>query len=173
MLIQMPILFAMFRLVPTLFELRQESFLWADDLSSFDAILEWSAQIPILSSIYGNHMSLFTLLMAASTLAYTMLNMNQMSTAQQPGMPNMKVIMYLFPVMMIFFFNNYSSGLSYYYFLSSLLSMGVMLAIKKYFIDEEKLLSQIQDNKKKPTKKSKFQQRLEEMQRQQGKKGKK
>jgi len=170
MLIQMPILFAMFRLVPTLLELRQEAFLWADDLSSFDAIATWSAEIPILSGIYGNHISLFTLLMAASTMAYTMINMNQMSASQQPGMPNMKVIMYLFPIMMIFFFNNYSSGLSYYYFLSSLLSMGVMLAIKKYFIDEGKLMTQIQDNKKKPKKKSRFQQKMEEMQRQQNQK---
>ncbi len=168
MLIQMPILFAMFRLVPTLTELRQESFLWAEDMSSYDQIISWSAHIPLLSDFYGNHVSLFTLLMAGATLVYTLMNMNQ--TPTQPGMPNMKVIMYLFPVMMIFFFNKYAAGLSYYYFLSSLLSMGVMLVIKNYFIDEEKLMAQIQENKKKPKKKSRFQQRMEEMQRQQAKK---
>lgn len=172
MLIQMPILFAMFRLVPTLVELRQESFLWADDLSSFDAIFSWNQHIPILSDFYGNHVSLFTLLMAGATLAYTRVNMTQM-TPTQPGMPNMKFIMYLFPIMMIFFFNRYSAGLSYYYFLSSVLSMAVMFIIKKYFIDEDKLLKQLQENKKKPKKKSRFQQRLEDMQRQQAQRNKK
>ena len=166
MLIQMPILFAMFRLVPTLLDLRQESFLWADDLSSYDAIVEWSGHITLLSDFYGNHVSLFTLLMAGATLGYTLVNMNQVNPTQ-PGMPNMKFIMYLFPIMMIFFFNKYSSGLSYYYFLSSLFSMGVMFIIKRYFIDEAKLRAKLDENKKKPKKKSRFQQRLEEMQKQQ------
>ena len=163
MLIQMPILFAMFRLIPSLFDIRQQSFLWADDLSAYDSILDLSFNIPL----YGDHVSLFTLLMAGSTLAYTMMSSGQMAQQQQPGMPNMKVIMYIFPIMMIFFFNSYSSGLSFYYFLSSLFSIAIMWGIKKYFIDENKLRAQIEENKRKPKKKSRFQQRLEEMQRQQ------
>ena len=162
MLIQMPILFAMFRLVPSLIEIRQKPFLWAEDLSVFDSIAQLGFEIPF----YGDHISLFTLLMAGATLGYTMINTGNMAP-QQEGMPNMKYIMYFFPIMMIFFFNSYSSGLTYYYFISSLLSMGVMLGIKKYLIDDDKLKAQIAENKKKPRKKSKFAQRLEEMQKQQ------
>lgn len=162
MLIQMPILFAMFRLIPSLFDIRQSPFLWADDLSAYDSILDLGFNIPL----YGDHVSLFTLLMAGSTLAYTIMSSSQM-TQQQPGMPNMKIIMYIFPIMMIFFFNSYSSGLSFYYFLSSLFSILIMWGIKKYFIDENKLRAQIETNKQKPRKKSRFQQRLEEIQRQQ------
>lgn len=169
MLIQMPILFAMFRFIPSIFDLRQSSFLWADDLSAYDAVATLGFEIPF----YGDHVSLFTLLMAGSTLAYTTLNSGQMASGG-PGMPNMKFMMYLFPIMMIFFFNSYSSGLSYYYFLSNLMSMGIMLIIKNRFIDEDKIRQQLQANKKKPKKKSKFQKRLEEMQKQQrAKKGRK
>lgn len=172
MLIQMPILYAMFRFFPASIELRQESFLWADDLSSYDAILTWDAQIPLLSSIYGNHMSLFTLLMAISTILYTRINSSQMPTGGA-GMPNMKLMMYIFPVMMLFIFNKFSAGLSYYYFTANVISMLQMLVIKKYIIDEDKIHAQIQANKAKPKKKSNFQKRLEEMQRQQEKKRRK
>jgi YidC/Oxa1 family membrane protein insertase len=161
MLIQMPILFAMFRFIPSVFEIRQKSFLWSEDLSAYDSVANLGFEIPF----YGEHVSLFTLLMAASTLAYTLVNSNQMTP--QAGMPNMKFMLYLFPIMMIFFFNNYSSGLSYYYLLGNLMSMGIMFAIKKYFIDENKIRLALDENKKKPKKKSRFQERLEDMQRQQ------
>lgn len=165
-LIQMPILIAVFRFFPAAFELRQKGFLWAEDLSSYDSILDFGVYIwP-----YGDHISLFTLLMAVATLIYTHLNSGQMQQPSQPGMPNMKVIMYLMPVMMIFFFNNYSSGLSYYYFISTLVSILLMLMIKYFFVDEEKLKLKMADRKASSTskkgdkKKSKFQERLEQMQ---------
>ena len=169
MLIQMPILLAVFRFFPAAFELRQKSFLWAEDLSSFDSILDLGFHIPI----YGDHISLFTLLMAGTTLAYTYMNSGNMQQPQQPGMPDMRIIMYIFPFMMIFFFNNYSAGLSYYYFISTLLSIVMMLLIKYFFVNEEKLKVKMAERKAnnaanpKAKKKSKFQERLEEMQRQQ------
>jgi YidC/Oxa1 family membrane protein insertase len=169
MLIQMPILLAVFRFFPAAFELRQKSFLWAEDLSSFDSILDFGFHIPI----YGDHISLFTLLMAGTTLAYTYMNSGNMQQPQQPGMPDMRIIMYIFPFMMIFFFNNYSAGLSYYYFISTLLSIVMMLLIKYFFVNEEKLKVKMAERKAnnaanpKAKKKSKFQERLEEMQRQQ------
>ncbi len=157
MLVQMPILYAMFRFFPASIELRQQSFLWADDLSAFDSI----AQLPFDIPFYGSHVSLFTVLMAASTFFYTRMNSAQMPAAQ-PGMPNMKMIMNIFPLMMLFFFNNFASGLSYYYLLANVFSIGQMFVIKNLIIDEDKLHAQIQDNKKKPKKKSNFQKRLEE-----------
>ena len=166
MLIQLPILYAMFRFFPASIELRQKSFLWADDLSSYDSIFQWTAEIPFISSVYGNHISLFTLLMALSTLIYTLMNSSQMPT--QPGLPNMKIIMVLFPIMMLFFFNKFASGLSYYYLLANMFSMGQMYVIKNYVIDQEKIKKQIAANKKKPTKKSRFQKRLEEVAKQRG-----
>jgi len=167
MLIQMPILLAVFRFFPATFDLRQKSFLWAEDLSSYDSIYDLGFNIwP-----YGDHVSLFTLLMAGTTLVYTKFNSGQMQQPQQPGMPNMKYIMYFFPFMMIFFFNNYSSGLSYYYFISTLSSILIMVLIKKFFVDEEKLKLKManrkataQANPKKKKGKSKFQERLEQMQ---------
>lgn len=167
MLIQMPILLAVFRFFPSTFGLRQQSFLWAEDLSSFDSI----ATLPFNIPVYGDHVSLFTLLMAVTTLIYTHINSSNMSAQQQPGMPNMKIIMYFFPIMMIFFFNNYSSGLSYYYFISTLMSIAIMLIIKKFFVDEEKIKAKMAARKAaaasggtKGGGKSKFQQRLEKMQ---------
>ncbi len=166
MLIQMPILLAVFRFFPATFDLRQKSFLWAEDLSSYDSIYDFGFNI----WLYGDHISLFTLLMAGTTLVYTHINSGNMQQPQQPGMPNMKVIMYIFPVMMIFFFNNYSSGLSYYYFISTLMSILIMIAIKQFFVDEEKLKEKmakrkaaVASNPGKKTK-SKFQERLEQMQ---------
>jgi YidC/Oxa1 family membrane protein insertase len=169
MLIQMPILLAVFRFFPAAFELRQQGFLWANDLSSFDSILDFGFHIPV----YGDHISLFTLLMAGTTLAYTYMNSGNMQQPQQPGMPDMRIIMYIFPFMMIFFFNNYSAGLSYYYFISTLLSIVMMLLIKYFFVNEDKLKAKMAERKAnnaanpKVKKKSKFQERLEEMQRQQ------
>lgn len=166
MLIQMPILFAAFRFFPSSMDLRQESFLWAEDLSAYDAIVTWDTYIPLLSDIYGNHVSLFTLLMCVSTIFYTKMNSGQMQ-AGQPGMPNMKVIMYIFPVMMLFFFNKFASGLSLYYLCGNVMNMGLMWMVKKYFIDEGKLQAQMASKSKKPQKQSKFQQRLGEMAKQQ------
>lgn len=163
MLIQMPILYAMFRFFPSSIELRQESFLWADDLSGYDSVLDLGFNIPM----YGDHISLFTLLMAISTWLYTRMNSSQMPTANQPGMPNMKIIMNFFPFMMILFFNNFSSALSYYYLIANLTSIGQMYLIKRYFIDENKLRAKIEENKKKPKKQSKFAARLAEIQKQQ------
>jgi len=166
MLIQMPILLAVFRFFPSTFSLRQESFLWAEDLSSFDSIYDFGFNV----WMYGDHISLFTLLMAGTTLVYTHINSGNMQTPQQPGMPNMKIIMYFFPIMMIFFFNNYSSGLSYYYFISTLISILIMIMIKKFFVDEEKLKLKMANRKEaasaspKKKGKSKFQERLEQMQ---------
>jgi YidC/Oxa1 family membrane protein insertase len=167
MVVQMPILYAMFRFFPASIELRQQPFLWADDLSSFDSI----ASLPFSIPFYGDHVSLFTLLMAVSTIFYTQMNSSQMP-ANQPGMPNMKTLMYLFPVMMLFFFNSFASGLSYYYLLANLLSIGQMIVIKKYIIDDDKLLATIQENQKKPIKKSNFQKRLEDAAKQRGYKSK-
>jgi YidC/Oxa1 family membrane protein insertase len=161
MLLQMPVLYAMFRFFPSSIELRQQSFLWADDLSSYDSI----AQLPFHIPAYGSHVSLFTLLMAASTIVYTLVNSKHMP--QQQGMPNMKVMMYLFPVMMLFFMNSLPAGLSYYYFLANLISILQMTVITKWFLDEDKLRAQLLANMKKPRKKSKWQQRMEEIQKQQ------
>lgn len=164
MLIQMPILFAIFRLFPAELSLRQQGFLWAEDLSTYDSIANLGFEIPF----YGDHISLFTLLMAGTTLLYTHYNSSNMQQPTMEGMPNMKYIMYFFPFMMIFFFNSYSSGLSYYYFISTLMTIGIMFAIKKFMLDEEKIHAKVEANRANPAKKkgkSKFQQRLEEAQR--------
>lgn len=160
MLLQMPILIAMFRFFPASIELRQESFLWATDLSTYDSILELPFSIPF----YGAHVSLFTLLMTLINLAYTKINSEMtQSTSQMPGMKGM---MYMMPVMFLFFFNNYASGLSYYYFISTLITVGQTLLIRR-FVDEKKILQRLHANQKKPVKKSKFAQRLEDMSKQQ------
>lgn len=166
MVIQMPILYAMFRFFPSSIQLRHEPFLWADDLSAYDSI----ASLPFNIPFYGDHVSLFTILMCISTLIYTVYNSSNMPTQSQPGMPNMKVIMYIFPFMMLFFFNGFASGLSYYYFLANVISILQMLLIKKFFIDEDKIKLQIAKNKKKKGKqgKSKFQKKLEDMAKQRG-----
>ncbi len=169
MLIQMPILIAMFRFFPASIQLRQESFLWADDLSSYDSIYDFPAGIDI--PFYGDHISLFTVLMAISLAFYTKMNssMTMGAAAEGPMAAQMKIMTYLMPVMMLFFFNNYSSGLSYYYFLANLISMGQTLLIRKVFINEDSIRAKIEKNKKRPAakKKSGFQKRLEEMTKQQ------
>lgn len=170
MLIQMPILFAIFRLFPSAIELRQTRFLWAEDLSTFDSPIQFGFHIPL----YGDHVSILTLLMAGTTLIYTHYNSSNMQQPTQEGMPNMKYIMYFFPIMMIFFFNSYASGLSYYYFISTLMTILIMFAIKRFMIDDEKILAKIEltraSGKKKG--KSRFQERLEEAQRIQQEKAK-
>jgi YidC/Oxa1 family membrane protein insertase len=161
MLVQFPILIAMFRFFPASMDLRQSSFLWADDLSAFDSIYDLGFNIPM----YGDHISLFTLLMTVSTLIYTHMN-SQMTTNQMPGM---KWMMYLMPIMFLGFFNNYASALSYYYFLANVFTFSQMYFMRK-FVDDNALLAQIEANKKKPSKKkSKFQKKLEEMQKNQEK----
>lgn len=164
MVFQFPILVAMFYFFPASIELRQESFLWATDLASYDSIVSWDAHIPILSNIYGNHVSLFTLLMSIVNVFYTRINSEM--TAGTNQMPGMKTMMYMMPIMFLFFFNNYSAGLSYYYFLSTLITVGQTFLMRR-FIDEEALLAKLEANKKKPAKKSKFTERLEKMQKQQ------
>ncbi|MBQ3247134.1 MAG: membrane protein insertase YidC [Alistipes sp.] len=164
MLIQMPILIAMFRFFPASIELRGQSFLWADDLSSYDSVLNLPFNIPF----YGDHVSLFCLLMAVALFIFSYINYNQ-SSASQPQMVGMKFMMvYMMPLMMIFWFNDYSSGLNYYYFLSSLLSMAQTFLIRT-MVDDNKVHAMIQANAKKNTqgKKSRFQQRYEELMHQQ------
>lgn len=160
MLLQFPILIAMFFFFPTSIELRQESFLWAHDLSTYDSILDLPFTIPF----YGDHVSLFCLLMTITTIISTRLN--QQATSAQ-GMPGMKTMMYMMPVMFLFILNNYSSGLSYYYFLANVITIGQTYIIRS-FIDEEKIRAKLQVNKKKPVTKSKFQKRLEDMAKQRG-----
>ncbi len=156
MLLQMPILIALFRFFPSSIELRQQSFLWAEDLSSYDSIMDLPFNIPF----YGDHVSLFTLLMSISTIIYTHLNMS-MTGSQGTQMPGMKTMMYLMPIMFLGLFNGYASGLSYYYFLANVITF-VQMYIFRLSIDEDKLRSKIEANKKKPIKKSGFQKRLEE-----------
>ena len=162
MLLQLPILIAMVRFFPSSFELRQEGFLWADDLSSYDSILSLPFEIPF----YGDHVSLFTLLMAITLIFTTQINSAQMSGSQQ--MPGMKFFTtYFMPVMLLFIFNNFSSGLSYYFLLSNVITLGQTLIIRN-FVDDEEIHKKLKENKKKPAKKSKWQQRLEEAQKKRG-----
>ena len=156
-LLQMPVFFALFTFFPVAFSLRQKPFLWADDLSSYDAVVDLPFNIPF----YGDHISLFPILASVAIFFYTRMTTGQQSMPQQPGMPNMKVIMYLMPLMMLFFFNNYASGLSLYYFVSNLLTIILMLVIKNYIIDDDKILLQIEENKKKPKKVGGFSARLQ------------
>jgi YidC/Oxa1 family membrane protein insertase len=159
MLLQMPILFAMFRFFPVSIELRQEHFLWATDLSTYDSILTLPFKIPI----YGDHVSLWTLLMTASTL----LTMKMTGSSPGQDQPGMKLMMYMMPVMFMVMLNNFSSGLTYYYFLANILTY-LQNIISKRFIDEKKVLATLEENKKKPLKKSKWQQRLEDAAKQRG-----
>jgi len=160
MLLQFPILIAMFFFFPTSIELRQESFLWATDLSTYDSILNLPFEIPY----YGAHVSLFCLLMTITTIVSTSMNQQAMSSNSMPGM---KTMMYLMPVMFLFILNSYSSGLSYYYFLANVITIGQTYLIR-YFVDEDKIHLQLQANKKKPVQKSNFQKRLEDLAKQRG-----
>ena len=157
-LLQMPIFFALFTFFPVAFSLRQKSFLWADDLSSYDSILDLGFYIPL----YGDHISLFPILASVAIFFYTkMTTGQQMMSPSQTGGVNMKVIMYMMPIMMLFFFNNYASGLSLYYFISNVLTIILMLVIKNFIIDDQKVLSEIEENKKKPLKVGGFRARLQ------------
>jgi YidC/Oxa1 family membrane protein insertase len=159
MLLQMPILFAMFRFFPVSIELRQEHFLWATDLSTYDSIL----QLPFTIPMYGNHVSLFTLLMTASTL----LTMKMTGSSPGSDQPGMKLMMYMMPVMFMLILNNFSSGLTYYYFLANMLTYGQNM-LSKRFINADAVLATLEENKKKPIKKSKWQARLEAAAKQRG-----
>jgi len=166
MLFQMPILFAMFSFFPSSIELRHQSFLWAHDLSTYDVLFQWSGNIPLVTKYFGNHVSLFCLLMTITNLIYTYINnQTQASTTQMPGM---KAMSYMMPVMFLFMFNQYSAGLSLYFFVSTLITILQTYAFR-WFTDEEKLLAQLNENKKKPVKKSGFAARLEQMQKDQEK----
>lgn len=162
MLLQFPILWAMFRFFPASIELRQKSFLWADDLSAYDSIWDFGVNIPL----FGDHLSLFALLMAVSMFLYSKMTSSQMSN--DPQMASMKFMsVWLMPIMMLFICNNLSSGLSYYYFISNLLTMLQTFIIKKWVVKPEKILAQVEASKGKPLPKSKWQQRLEEAQKMQ------
>tara|TARA_B100001057_G_scaffold193867_2_gene194698 strand:+ start:2756 stop:4567 length:1812 start_codon:yes stop_codon:yes gene_type:complete len=156
-LIQLPIFYALFTFFPVAFELRQKSFLWAEDLSSYDSIFELPFSIPF----YGDHVSLFPILASAAIFVYTLMTTGQQTMPQQEGMPNMKFIIYMMPLMMLFFFNNYASGLSLYYFVSNTLTIVLMLVIKNFIIKEDRIRAQIAENKKKPRKKGGFSERLQ------------
>ncbi|APY09769.1 membrane protein insertase YidC [Seonamhaeicola sp. S2-3] len=164
-LIQLPVFYALFQFFPSAFQLRQESFLWAEDLSSYDTV----ANLPFNIPFYGDHVSLFPLLASIAIFFYMRLTTGQnvQTAPQQEGMPDMakmmKYMMYFSPIMMLFFFNNYASGLSLYYFISNLISIGIILVIKNYILDEDKIHAQIQEKKKKPKKESRFQAKMKEM----------
>ena len=164
-LIQLPVFYALFMFFPTAFDLRQKSFLWADDLSSYDVI----AKLPFNIPFYGDHVSLFPILAAIAIFFYMKMTTGQQMASQptQEGMPDMskmmKYMIYFSPLLMLVFFNQYASGLSLYYFISNLISIGIMLVIKNYILDEDKIHAQIQVNKAKPKKQNKFQKKMAEM----------
>lgn len=163
-LLQIPIFYALFQFFPSAIDLRQKGFLWADDLSSFDSI----ATLPFYIPFYGNHISLFPILAGIAIFFYMKMTTGdqQLSQPPQEGMPDMskimKIMIYVSPIMMIIFFNMYASGLSLYYFISNLITIGIMLVIKHYIIDNDKIHAKIQENKSKPKTESKFQRRLRE-----------
>jgi YidC/Oxa1 family membrane protein insertase len=162
MLLQMPILFAMFRFFPASIELRQQKFLWADDLSAYDSIWDFGVNVPLL----GDHLSLFALLMALTMFFYSKMTASQMS--DDPNMAGMKFMsLYLMPIMMFFICNNLSAALSYYYLLSNIITMGMTWYIRKFVVTEEKVRADMMLKASQPKKKSKWQQRLEEAQRMQ------
>lgn len=164
-LLQIPIFYALFMFFPTAFMLRQKPFLWADDLSSYDVV----AELPFTIPFYGDHVSLFPILASLAIFVYMKMTTGQQMMQQptQEGMPDMagimKVMIYISPLMMLFFFNNYASGLSLYYFVSNLITILIMLVIKTYIIDEDKIHEQIQENKQKPKKENRFQRKMREM----------
>ncbi|MEX2350007.1 MAG: membrane protein insertase YidC, partial [Flavobacteriaceae bacterium] len=159
-LMQLPVFYALFMFFPSAFQLRQKGFLWADDLSSYDSI----AELPFYIPFYGDHVSLFPILASIAIFIYMMMTTGQtMQMQQQPGMPNMKFIMYLSPLIMLVFFNNFASGLSLYYFISNVITIGIMLFIKYYILDEDKIHAKIEEKKKQPKKQNKFQRKMAEM----------
>jgi YidC/Oxa1 family membrane protein insertase len=171
MLFQLPILLSLYYFIPTALPLRQSSFLWAQDLSTYDSIASWTTQIPILSSVYGNHVSLFTLLMTASSLFLAVYNRN--NTPQDPNNPMMKWMPFIFPIFLMGFFNKMAAALTFYYFVSNMLSILQQFIIQRFFIDEQKVHAEIQANKNKPAATSKWAERIAEIQKQQANKAKK
>jgi YidC/Oxa1 family membrane protein insertase len=164
-LMQVPIFYALFQFFPSFFDLRQRSFLWADDLSSYDSVL----QLPFYIPFYGNHVSLFPILASLAIFFYMKMTTGDqaMSTPPQEGMPDMskimKIMIYISPVMMLIFFNNYASGLSLYYFISNLITIGIMYVIKNHIVKEDKIHAMIQENKTKPKTQNRFQRKMQEM----------
>ena len=158
-LLQLPVFYALFCFFPIAFQLRGKSFLWAEDLSSYDTIAELPFSIPF----YGDHISLLPILASIAIFFYTKMSSGAQMQTTQPGMPNMKFIMYLMPVMMLFFFNNYASAFSLYYFISNILTILIMISIKYFIIDEDKIRLQVQENKNKPRKQNRFQRKMQEM----------
>ena len=164
-LMQIPIFYALFQFFPSFFDLRQKSFLWADDLSSYDSVLHLPFYIPF----YGNHVSLFPILASVAIFFYMKMTTGDqtMAAPTQEGMPDMskimKIMIYISPIMMLFFFNNYASGLSLYYFISNTITIGIMFVIKKYIVNEEKIHAKIQENKTKPKTQGRFQRKMQEM----------
>ena len=159
-LLQLPVFYALFCFFPVAFALRGESFLWADDLSTYDVI----ADLPFYIPLYGDHISLFPILAGATMFIYTKMQGTNQMQPSQPGMPNMKFIMYIIPFTLLIFFNNFAAGLSLYYTVSNILTVLIMLAIKNVILDEEKILQEIEENKKKPAKEGRFQRRLRKLQ---------
>lgn len=163
--LQVPVFYALYSFFPSAFSLRQKSFLWADDLSSFDSIYDLPFYIPL----YGNHVSLFPILAGIAIFFYMKMTTGDQAMSQptQEGMPDMakimKIMIYISPLMMIFFFNNFASGLSLYYFVSNTITIGIMLVIKKFIINENKIHLKIQENKEKPRKMNKFQQKMQDL----------
>ncbi len=158
-LLQIPIFYALFNFFPNMIDLRRVGFLWAEDLTAYDTVFNWSQNIPFISSFYGNHISLLAILYAIVLLIYTKMSSGNMPPAQE-GMPDMKVLTYVMPLIFVVFLNSYASGLSWYYLVSNIINIILILVIKYFFIDEAKIHAQLQENKKKPKKESKFQQRL-------------
>ena len=159
-LLQLPVFYALFCFFPVAFALRGESFLWADDLSTYDVI----ADLPFYIPLYGDHISLFPILAGATMFVYTKMQGTNQMQPSQPGMPNMKIIMYIIPFTLLIFFNNFAAGLSLYYTVSNILTVLIMLTIKNVILDEEKILQEIEENKKKPAKEGRFQRRLRKLQ---------
>ena len=159
-LLQLPVFYALFCFFPVAFALRGESFLWADDLSTYDVI----ADLPFYIPLYGDHISLFPILAGATMFIYTKMQGTNQMQPSQPGMPNMKFIMYIIPFTLLIFFNNFAAGLSLYYTVSNILTVLIMLTIKNVILDEEKILQEIEENKKKPAKEGRFQRRLRKLQ---------
>jgi YidC/Oxa1 family membrane protein insertase len=166
MLFQLPILLSMYYMFPSFIEFRQKSFLWSHDLSTYDSILNFGFNIPL----YGDHVSLFTLLMTASSLFLALYNRNM--TPQDPNNPMMKYMPFIFPIILMGVFNKMAAALTFYYTFSNLLSIAQQFIIQKYFIDEKAIHAQLQENKNKPATPSKWAQKLEEIQKAQAERGK-
>jgi YidC/Oxa1 family membrane protein insertase len=164
-LFQLPILFAMYYFFPSSIELRQQKFLWANDLSTYDSLISWTGDIPVISSIFGNHISLFTILMTASSLFLALYNRNM--TVQDPNNPMMKWMPYIFPFLLFGVFNKMAAALTFYYFCSNMISIAQQFVIQKYIIDEKAIHAQMQENKNKPATPSKWAAKMEELQKSQ------